>query len=88
MTKRFRFKADTTFMAEDIDDAFEKIAEHFMAMAGCIAIDTGGKPQELQHIGTMEIGPVADGSIVDLKPDERIEYDGKGGYHIVKDPNK
>ncbi|WP_323016397.1 hypothetical protein [Castellaniella sp.] len=31
---KFQFKADVVFEAEDLDDAFNKIASHFLELAG------------------------------------------------------
>ena len=50
--KEFKLTADATFMAENIDDAFHKLAEHFNGLAN--------KPNEggAFFVGKMSIAPV------------------------------
>ena len=48
---KFRFEADATFEAEDIKDAFVKLASHFRALHG------GTDKTGLGQIGSMKISP-------------------------------
>jgi len=57
----YRFKADATFEAEDIKDAFVKLATHFLALHG--GIDKTG----LGQIGSMKISPEPTRMVKDLK---------------------
>lgn len=48
--RSFRIVADAEFLAEDVDDAFLKLAEHFRALAA-------GDDTSLIEAGTVEIWP-------------------------------
>jgi hypothetical protein len=50
---KFRAKIDTTFEAEDIDDAFWVLALHFLELA------RSGHSQ-LEHVGSFAIAPADD----------------------------
>lgn len=52
--KKFRIKADATFWAEDIGDAFIKLSEHFKAMA------EGGDPSLFGPPSSVSIRPEED----------------------------
>lgn len=49
--KRFRFQADIEFDAEDIDDAFARLAQHFSALCN-------EEESELGQRGEMTIYPI------------------------------
>jgi hypothetical protein len=50
----FRIRADATFNAENIDDAFKKLADHFKALAeDCIDGDDG----QFMIAGRIDIQP-------------------------------
>jgi len=52
--KRFRFKADLVFDAEDISDALFKLGTHF------VNDSKGGLEDQMDFIGELEIKPESD----------------------------
>jgi len=50
--KEFKFEADFIFMAENIDDAFEKIGKHFLALL------SENEKETLDFTGNINIVPV------------------------------
>lgn len=53
---RFRFKADTVFEAADLEDAFGKLASHFVELAGTEeGNDTEVASVVLEHVGEFEL---------------------------------
>ena len=52
--KTFMLKADTTFKAEDIDDAFLKLAEHFQ----CLHDRFSDECRDIFLSGKVDIQPV------------------------------
>jgi hypothetical protein len=49
--KKFHFTADIVFEAKDIDDAINKLGDHFHALNDDDPI------QSIEHTGTMQIEP-------------------------------
>jgi hypothetical protein len=49
---KFRLKADAIFEADDIDDAFKKLAAHFQSIA-----DDALNDDQLIASGTLDISP-------------------------------
>ena len=54
MLKEFRLKADITFNAESIDDAFDKLVEHLQRIKE-------GEDSNFVELGEIEIKPVEGG---------------------------
>jgi hypothetical protein len=60
---KFHFEADCEFEAEDLDDAFWKIAKHFLAMEH-------SEDSDFMDAGIMDLRPVEE---KDDEPDDRQE---------------
>jgi hypothetical protein len=57
MAMLFRVKGDFTFEAEDVDDAFARLRDHFAVLAG----DDAMKGDALITSGSLEIAPAEHG---------------------------